>query len=178
MSFPPTPLVGAFAQFMLDCQAAAQTVPSVVWYDEIIVLKPTNVFIGHYEWLVEQEFYQRLPHEGFELFIGGSEGEADNYALTGDFKLPCELFYTIPSDIPSSLIPIEIMKSYLNVAWSSMFTQWVSGGNRNPLKTIWEKPHIRRHEKPFVVSTSFTLTQKFVPDQASDPFLMPPVIGN
>ncbi len=156
--------LGVFGQFVRDCRAAAQTVP---------LINQQKVFIGHYEWLAQQEFYQELAHNGFELFIGAPIGSADNVKLEGEFTSEAELFFTIPADRPSNLMPMMAVISQLNVAWSTMFQRWCDGGNRNPLKISWGEIKIRTHEKPFVCSVTFKLSSAFIVDQASEPFLNP-----
>ena len=168
MSIPTvTQPVGVFAQFALDCAAAAAT-----------VINPTYVFLGHYEWAVLQDFYKELPRAQSEIFIGSPKGAADDFNLEGDFQTIAELFYTIPADVPSSLVPLMQQVAKLNAAWAAHFQKWVSGGNRNPLRVEWDYPQIRRHEKPFILSTKFTLHSRFVPDQAALPVLVPAVPGN
>lgn len=166
---PPANSIGVFAQLVLDCQAALQTLPDI---------DPRYVFIGHYDFLVSQEFYNKLPRAKWEIFIGSPKGVANNYTLEGECQSTMELFFTIPADVPSDLIPIMTKISQINVALSTANIRWVSGGNRNPIKVEWSDIHIRRHEKPFVVSVTFTLHLPYIVDQCSDPFLVPPVANN
>ena len=161
---------GVIAQFCLDMQAALRTLPNI---------NPDKVFIGHKEFYLDQEFYKELQHDGFEFFIGPTSGEGDAWDMNGMFEALVEVFYTIPADKSSSLIPMMQKMAEINVAVSSMYQLWSKGGNRNARKLRWGGIHVRRHEKPeFVCNTEFTLSMPYVVDQASDPFLVPPVPGN
>lgn len=161
--------VGWFAQFILDCATSAAT-----------VIDPTYVFIGHYEWFAHQNFYQELERQNpaWQIFIGSPSGAGDCETFEGEIQAIAELFYTIPADEPSSLVPLMTQLAALNVAWSQHFLAWPQGGNRNPKRIVWGEPHIRRHEKPFVVSTRITLITEYVLPQASLPPFNPIVAGN
>jgi hypothetical protein len=175
MSIPTdfTEPVGIFAQFVLDCAASAAT-----------VIDPKFVFVGHYEWFAEQNFYHELVKEypAWQIFIGSPLGSADNFDMNGKFQCIAELFYSIPADRPSDYIPLMIMQAKLVKAWATNFTWWTRGGNRNPRSVDWGDPHIRRHEKPkglFVVSTKFVLHSGiFSVPVVTDPPLVPAVVGD
>ena len=159
--------VGWFAQFVLDCAASAAT-----------VIAPAYVFVGHYEWYKDEDFYKKLPRAEWEIFIGSPNGKGDCETFEGEIASIAELFYTIPADKPSSLIPLMTKLAALNVAWSQNFQAWPQGGNRNPKRIEWGDPVIRRHEKPFVVSTKIMLITEYVLPQAAQPPFMPAVPGN
>ena len=159
--------VGWFAQFVLDCAASAAT-----------VIDPKYVFVGHYEWLKDQEFYQKLPRTKWEIFIGSPTGQGETEKFSGVMHVIAELFYVLPADEPNSLVSLMQMQAALNKAWATNFLPWAKGGNRNPLQIEWGGIKIRRHEKPFVVSTEFKLSTNYIVDQASLPCLVPAVVGN
>jgi hypothetical protein len=161
---------GVFAQFMLDCAASAAT-----------VIDPQYVFVGHYEWYKDQDFYIELQKQDppWQIFIGAPSGMAEMDAPEqGKYKSVAELFFTIPADAPASLIPMMTQLAKLIVAWDTTFVRWAVGGNRNPHDVEWGDIQIRRHVKPnFVCSLKITLNSGFfVVPNAANPKLVPEVI--
>lgn len=160
--------VGIFAQAALDWAAAAAT-----------VIDPTFVFVGHYEWFVNQNFYLELAKQNpaWQIFIGAPRGVASMEAPEqGLFYSVAELFFTIQADTPASLIPLMTMLAKLLVAWDTTFQRWAAGGNRNPLNVDWGDIQIRRHEKPFVCSIKINLhSGRFVVPAAAAPVFSPAV---
>jgi len=168
MSIPTvTQPVGWMAQFMLDCAASAAT-----------VINSDYVFIGHYEWYKDQDFYKRLPRAEWEIFIGAPKGAGDCETFEGEIQSTAELFFVLPADTPSSLIALEKQIAALNQAWATNLKPWNQGGNRNPKRIVWGDIHLRRHEKPFVGSISITLATNYVLLSANIPPFNPPVAGN
>lgn len=147
-----------FSQFCLDAEAAALTVmPS-----------PNRIFVGHYEFYSHQEFYQELHHVGFELFIGSPKGKASLVDFNGDYEAIGELLYTLPNDVPASLIPVMNMQASLVAAWAT-YGPWTAGSNRSPVELSWDDIEYKFHEKPFVLTTKFVLHGRFLADQAATP---------
>ena len=169
MSIPTdfTQPVGVFAQFMLDCAASAAT-----------VINPKFVYIGHYEWFANEDFYQQIVTEKYAIFIGAPKGLAAMAAPEqGKFQCEAELFFVLPADQPVNLIPIMTIMAKLLVAWDTNFAQWAASGNRNPVQAEWDNKHQRRHEKPNVCSIKITLhAGSFVVPYADDPAFSPEVI--
>lgn len=159
------PVDDIFSQFMLDCQRALKTIPGI---------DPNLVFIGHKEFYADQEFYTELNHTPFEFFVGPCKGKGDLWTKNGDFDCVLEIYYTIPKDKSNSLIPMMKMISYVNQALSTSFINWDLHGNRQPRTLDWEYPMYKYHEKNFVVTTVFNLHSKYIVDQCSQPFLVPP----
>jgi hypothetical protein len=148
-----------FSQFMLDVKAAADAVPGLVAAQNIV---------GHVEFHRHQEFYRDVAENGYYLLIGMPEGQADLVNYEGDFELPCELVYPIPSDESNSFIAAYDMIAKLVGAWAT-YGPWTRGSNRSPVRVAWEKPEIKTHEKPFIVSTRFILRMNFIADQCAAP---------
>ena len=166
---PNCPVIvdGVFARFCLDLQTAAKNAFAYAQQD------PLDVHIGHMEFFKEQEFYKEVAHNGFELFIGPTQGKANAYDINGDFHCLGELIYNVPADQPVSLIPIMKMKALLYVAWSTYYQTRAKGGNRTPLTIEDGEIDYKSYVKPFILTTTFTFTQNFIISQASDPFLVP-----
>jgi hypothetical protein len=151
---------GLFAQSILDWQAAAVA----VFAAQTPALPAAQVQIGREEFQPDQNFYNEVQKNGFHVVIQMPEGMVDCWDLNGQFDVTAELFYPVPADISYPMTIENNMIAALVQGWTTNFSLWVHGGNRNPRHIKWEKPKARYHEKPKnVYSVKFVLSQQIAP---------------